>query len=128
MLEKLSPEQFRQLSVLTDAGFDAVKAVTTINAESDTRSLAPVIIDLKKGSALSAALTKAKLITDYEKIILEIAEGSGNISAALNLIATSHLHHDIAKAQMKGYGGMLSFSVAGGLPAIKSFLPKFGGS
>ncbi|EPJ53155.1 MAG: cystathionine gamma-synthase [Osedax symbiont Rs2] len=36
----------------------------------------------------------------------------------------SHLHHDIAKRQMSGFGGMLSFSVKGGLEAIKVFLPK----
>ncbi|MEH6446116.1 MAG: cystathionine gamma-synthase family protein [Oceanospirillaceae bacterium] len=36
----------------------------------------------------------------------------------------THLHHDIAKKQMRGFGGMLSFSVKGGLDAIKVFLPK----
>ena len=36
----------------------------------------------------------------------------------------SHLHHDVAMRQMRGFGGMLSFSVKGGLEAIKVFLPK----
>ena len=36
----------------------------------------------------------------------------------------SHPHHDIARQQMRGFGGMLSFSVTGGLDAIKKFLPK----
>jgi cystathionine gamma-synthase len=36
----------------------------------------------------------------------------------------SHPGHDIATQQMSGYGGMLSFSVKGGLDAIKLFLPK----
>ena len=37
----------------------------------------------------------------------------------------SHPSHDIAKKQMNnGYGGMLSFSIKGGLEAIKVFLPK----
>ena len=36
----------------------------------------------------------------------------------------SHPNHDVAKRQMRGYGGMLSFSVKGGLEAIKIFLPK----
>lgn len=37
----------------------------------------------------------------------------------------SHPSYSIAKEQMKGgYGGMLSFSVKGGLDAIKIFLPK----
>jgi cystathionine gamma-synthase len=36
----------------------------------------------------------------------------------------SHPHHDIAARQMRGFGGMLSFSVRGGLAAIKVFLPR----
>jgi cystathionine gamma-synthase len=35
----------------------------------------------------------------------------------------SHPGHEIAKQQMSGFGGMLSFSIEGGLDAIKSFLP-----
>jgi len=36
----------------------------------------------------------------------------------------THQHHEIAKRQMRGFGGVLSFSVRGGLDAIKYFLPK----
>jgi cystathionine gamma-synthase len=36
----------------------------------------------------------------------------------------SHRQHAIAVRQMRGFGGMLSFSVRGGLDAIKAFLPK----
>jgi cystathionine gamma-synthase len=36
----------------------------------------------------------------------------------------SHRQHAIAVRQMRGFGGMLSFSVRGGLDAIKVFLPK----
>jgi cystathionine gamma-synthase len=36
----------------------------------------------------------------------------------------SHPNHDVARRQMRGYGGMLSFTVKGGLDAIKVFLPK----
>jgi cystathionine gamma-synthase len=37
----------------------------------------------------------------------------------------THIGHEIAKEQMfGGYGGMLSFSVKGGLDSIKKFLPK----
>jgi len=32
-------------------------------------------------------------------------------------------HHDIAKRQMRGFGGMLSFMVHGGFEAVKTFLP-----
>jgi cystathionine gamma-synthase len=36
----------------------------------------------------------------------------------------THPHHDVARRQMRGFGGMLSFSVRGGLEAIKRFLPR----
>lgn len=36
----------------------------------------------------------------------------------------THLHHDVAARQMRGFGGVLSFSLAGGLEAIRTFLPK----
>ena len=35
----------------------------------------------------------------------------------------SHVHHDVAARQMRGFGGVLSFSVKSGLPGIKRFLP-----
>lgn len=35
-----------------------------------------------------------------------------------------HEHHDVAKRQMRGYGGMLSFMVRGGFEAVKTFLPQ----
>ncbi|GAE34641.1 cystathionine gamma-synthase family protein [Halalkalibacter akibai] len=37
---------------------------------------------------------------------------------------TTHKHHDIAKKQMNGYGGMLSFALKGELDAVRQFLPK----
>ncbi|PTM59029.1 cystathionine gamma-synthase family protein [Desmospora activa] len=36
----------------------------------------------------------------------------------------SHVHHGIAKEQMKGYGGVLSFALKGGLEAVRRFLPR----
>jgi len=35
-----------------------------------------------------------------------------------------HEHHDVARRQMSGFGGMLSFMVAGGLDAVKKVLPR----
>ncbi|WP_083991119.1 cystathionine gamma-synthase family protein [Alkalihalobacillus pseudalcaliphilus] len=35
-----------------------------------------------------------------------------------------HPHHNIAKEQMKGFGGMLSFSVKGGVETVRGLLPK----
>jgi len=36
----------------------------------------------------------------------------------------THEHHDVARRQMQGFGGMLSFAVRGGLEAIARFLPR----
>jgi cystathionine gamma-synthase len=36
----------------------------------------------------------------------------------------THRHHDVARRQMRGFGGVLSFSVRGGLEAIRVFLPR----
>jgi cystathionine gamma-synthase len=35
-----------------------------------------------------------------------------------------HVHHDIARRQMSGFGGMLSFMVKGGFDAVKLILPR----
>lgn len=35
----------------------------------------------------------------------------------------THTNHDIAKKQMKGFGGMLSFSLKGGMDAVRILLP-----
>ena len=36
----------------------------------------------------------------------------------------THVHHDVAARQMRGYGGVLSFELTGGFEAVKRVLPK----
>ncbi len=36
----------------------------------------------------------------------------------------SHENHEIARRQMSGFGGVLSFAIHGGFDAVKSFLPR----
>lgn len=36
----------------------------------------------------------------------------------------THRHHEIAKKQMKGFGGMLSFAIKGGVESVRHFLPR----
>jgi cystathionine gamma-synthase len=36
----------------------------------------------------------------------------------------SHPQHELATRQMRGFGGMLSFSLVGGYEAVKEFLPR----
>ncbi|MEA4848904.1 MAG: cystathionine gamma-synthase family protein [Clostridiaceae bacterium] len=36
----------------------------------------------------------------------------------------THVHHDIAKKQMRGFGGMLSFALKGGMDSVSILLPQ----
>ncbi len=36
----------------------------------------------------------------------------------------THVHHDVAKRQMRGYGGVLSFMLRGGFESVKRVLPQ----
>lgn len=36
----------------------------------------------------------------------------------------THTHHDIARKQMRGFGGVLSFMLIGGFDAVRAFLPR----
>ena len=36
----------------------------------------------------------------------------------------SHEHHEVARRQMQGFGGVLSFAILGGFEAVKTFLPR----
>jgi cystathionine gamma-synthase len=36
----------------------------------------------------------------------------------------SHVHHDVARRQMRGFGGVLSFMMEGGFDAVRAFLPR----
>ncbi len=36
----------------------------------------------------------------------------------------SHEHHEVARRQMRGFGGALSFVIRGGFDSVKSFLPR----
>jgi cystathionine gamma-synthase len=36
----------------------------------------------------------------------------------------SHENHDIARKQMRGFGGVLSFTLIGGFDSVRAFLPR----
>src|SRR6185295_631647 len=36
----------------------------------------------------------------------------------------THEHHDVARRQMRGFGGVLSFMLKGGFDAVRAFLPR----
>jgi cystathionine gamma-synthase len=51
-------------------------------------------------------------------------EGHDRIAAVAYPGLESHPMHEVAKAQMSGFGGMLAFEMAGGEPAVRQLLPQ----
>lgn len=78
-------------------------------------------------SLLRGMKTLALRVEKQNQSALKIAkflQGHPKVDGVFYPGLESHKHHDIAKKQMKGFGGMLAFSVAGGFDAIRVFLPK----
>lgn len=77
------------------------------------------------------------LLRGMKTLHLRVREQSKNAMALAEYLQTkdivedvfypgleTHPNHDIAKRQMKGFGGMLSFSVKGGVDTVRDLLPK----
>jgi len=58
------------------------------------------------------------------KKIAAFLEGHKKVEKVIYPGLLSHPQHAIAKKQMKGFGGMISFVIKGGFPSAKSFLEK----
>jgi cystathionine gamma-synthase len=102
---------------------------------------APLIAQLHhfreiNGAAL-APMDAYSLLRGMKTLALRIERQNGNALAIARWLQTqplveqvnypgleSHPQHDIARRQMRGFGGMLGFSVRGGVAAIKRFLPR----
>jgi cystathionine gamma-synthase len=66
-------------------------------------------------------------VEQQNKNALEIAEYLKSFDMVESVFypgLEEHPHHDIAKQQMKGFGGMLSFAVKGGVATVRDLLPK----
>ncbi len=50
-------------------------------------------------------------------------EGQPKVAAVYYPGLVSHPQHEVARRQMRGFGGMLSFALEGGFAAVKRFLP-----
>jgi len=91
--------------------------------EINGASLAP----MDAYSLLRGMKTLALRVEKQNQSALKIArylQGHPKVDGVFYPGLESHKHHDIAKKQMKGFGGMLAFSVVGGFDAIRVFLPK----
>ena len=56
--------------------------------------------------------------------IAEFLKSQDQVSDVFYPGLPDHTHHDVARKQMRGFGGMLSFSLHGGYDAVKEFLPR----
>ncbi|MBP3950663.1 cystathionine gamma-synthase family protein [Bacillus suaedae] len=70
-------------------------------------------LDLRVQKQQQNALAVANYLSTHEKIDQVYYPG-----------LVTHPSHDIAKKQMSGFGGMLSFSLKGEMEAVRQFLPK----
>jgi len=70
-------------------------------------------LDLRIGRQNSSALLIAKYLKAHPKVKDVFYPG-----------LETHIGHDIAKAQMRGFGGMLSFALDGGYDLVEKFLPS----
>jgi len=59
------------------------------------------------------------------QVIAEFLESHNNVEKVYYPGLKSHPQHEIAKKQLHGYGGMITFYVKGGLAKAKSVLEKF---
>jgi cystathionine gamma-synthase len=77
------------------------------------------------------------LLRGMKTLHLRIERQTANATAVASYLAThdrvtevnypglsGHPQHELAARQMRGFGGMLSFAVDGGLEAVKRFLPE----
>jgi len=61
----------------------------------------------------------------HQENAFRVAEFLGSQAKATKVVypgLPSHPQHELAKRQMKGFGGMLTFEIRGGLPAARAFL------
>jgi len=61
---------------------------------------------------------------DNAKQVANFLDKDERVSAVFYPGLEKHVHHDVARKQMRGFGGMLSFELPGGYDAVKKFLPK----
>jgi cystathionine gamma-synthase len=90
---------------LTGPGMDAHRAHLLL------RSIKTLALRVQRQN--ENALAMARYLADHPKIGRVYYPG-----------LEDHPNHDVAKRQMEGFGGVLSFEVPGGLEAIGRFLPR----
>ena len=70
-------------------------------------------LDLRIARQNESALKIARFLESHPRVIRVFYPG-----------LESHEQHEIARRQMRGFGGVLSFAIRGGFDAVKSFLPR----
>ena len=76
--------------------------------------------------SLKTLSLRMKAHENNAKKIAQFLETHPKVQKVLYPGLTSHPQHDLAKKQMTGFGGIVSFFITGGLPASKTFLENVG--
>jgi cystathionine gamma-synthase len=66
-------------------------------------------------------------VTRHNENAMKVArflEGHSAVERVFYPGLESHPQHELARQQMRGFGGMLSFSLVGGYEAVRTFLPR----
>ncbi|MFL5806420.1 MAG: cystathionine gamma-synthase family protein [Roseiflexaceae bacterium] len=56
--------------------------------------------------------------------IAQLLQGHPAVARVFYPGLPGHQHHDVARRQMRGFGGVLSFMLHGGFDAVRAFLPR----
>jgi cystathionine gamma-synthase len=67
---------------------------------------------------------RVKQQNDSALTIARWLQGRPSVASVFYPGLETHVHHDVARRQMRGYGGVLSFMLKGGFGAVERVLPK----
>ena len=103
-------------------------AAGRVKALKDARGIFGNVIDPHQAFLLERGLKTLALRVRHQNAaaqrVAEYLEAHGKIERVYYPGLPSHPDHAIAKAQMSGYGGVVSFAVAGDISATSDFIDR----
>ncbi|MDG1438249.1 MAG: cystathionine gamma-synthase family protein, partial [Emcibacteraceae bacterium] len=92
------------------------------------REINGATLDANSAYLLLRGLKTLKLRIDQQNSnamqLATFLDGHDKVDAVFYPGLSSNPHHEIAKSQMSGFSGMLSFSLKGGFDSVRNFLPQ----
>ncbi|MDG1709523.1 MAG: cystathionine gamma-synthase family protein [Emcibacteraceae bacterium] len=92
------------------------------------REINGATLDANSAYLLLRGLKTLKLRIDQQNsnalALATFLDGHDKVDGVFYPGLTNNPHHEIAKSQMRGFSGMLSFSLKGGFDSVRNFLPQ----